>query len=141
MAEQISDNEEELIWWEHRITGYPPIQRVIVPYRAQQPPQQSLDYQRASYESHLERERNKEIKAQGINFMGEQTNAFIGNLFIQSMPIVLGDAPCVVTTELRRATGARPHITKKEREQTPPALARWLVELARRVRVTTTSAA
>lgn len=49
----------------------------------QQPTQNSLDYQRAYYESHLDRERNKEIKLQGINFMGEQTNAFIGNMFTQ----------------------------------------------------------
>lgn len=32
----------------------------------------------------------------------------------------------------RKRSGCRPHITKAEREHTPPALAEWLVELARR---------
>lgn len=35
----------------------------------------------------------------------------------------------------RKRTDYRPHITKAEREHTPPALAEWLVELARRCQV------
>lgn len=54
-------------------------------------------------------------------------------------------APCIVGTSGRRRDGTRlqrgdvgyrPEITKREREATPPAFARWLVELASRCRPT-----
>lgn len=55
---------------------------------------------------------------------------------IPDMPMVLGEAPMVVGTSGRRKDGtrpaSRPEITKAEREHTPPDLAVWLVELARR---------
>lgn len=60
---------------------------------------------------------------------------------VPTMPIVLGDAAYVVANSGRRSDGGRlrkgdrgwrPEITKAEREHTPPALAVWLVELARR---------
>ena len=44
--------------------------------------------------------------------------------------LVIGDPTHVVQT--RKRQGHRPDITKPEREHTPPALASWLVELARR---------
>lgn len=51
-------------------------------------------------------------------------------------PLVLGEAPAVCGTSGRRSDGSRntdrPEISKAEREHTPPDLARWLVELARR---------
>jgi hypothetical protein len=47
-----------------------------------------------------------------------------------NMPFVLGEATHVVQTRMRE--DHRPHITKAEREHTPPDLARWLVELAGR---------
>ena len=43
---------------------------------------------------------------------------------------VMGDAAYVVQS--RKREDYRPHITKAEREHTPPELAAWLVELARR---------
>lgn len=46
------------------------------------------------------------------------------------VPLVLGEAAYVVQS--RKRTDYRPHITKAEREHTPPELAEWLVELARR---------
>lgn len=46
------------------------------------------------------------------------------------MPLALGEPTHVVQTNKRG--DQRPHITKAEREHTPPALAAWLVELARR---------
>lgn len=49
---------------------------------------------------------------------------------IPDMPIVLGEATHVVQS--RKRQDYRPHITKAEREHTPPELAKWLVELARR---------
>lgn len=56
------------------------------------------------------------------------------------MPIVLGAAPCIIGTpgrfngkRLKRGDqGWRPEVTHAEREHTPPELAIWLVELARR---------
>lgn len=56
------------------------------------------------------------------------------------MPIVLGTAPCIIGTpgrfngkRLKRGDqGWRPEVTHAEREHTPPELAIWLVELARR---------
>ena len=46
------------------------------------------------------------------------------------LPFVLGDAAYVIQS--RKREDYRPHVTKAEREHTPPELARWLVELARR---------
>ncbi|WP_295375606.1 hypothetical protein [uncultured Pseudacidovorax sp.] len=54
---------------------------------------------------------------------------------IPPMPLVLGDAPCVIGSSGRRRDGTRAHrpeTTKAEREHTPPPLAVWLVELAKR---------
>jgi len=54
------------------------------------------------------------------------------------MPIVLGDAAYVVQSNKKKCDDHmrwRPHITKAEREHTPPALAEWLVELANRCNV------
>lgn len=60
---------------------------------------------------------------------------------IPEIPLVLGDAACIVGSSGRRTDGKRlqpgdagyrPEITKAEREHTPPELAAWLVELARR---------
>jgi len=45
------------------------------------------------------------------------------------LPLVLGEATHVVQTKKRE--DYRPHITKAEREHTPPELAQWLVDLAR----------
>ena len=53
------------------------------------------------------------------------------------MPIVLGEATHVVQSSKRH--DHRPHITKAEREHTPPQLAEWLVELARRCAKHTTT--
>ena len=49
---------------------------------------------------------------------------------LPALPYVMGEAAYVVQS--RKRTDYRPHITKAEREHTPPALAEWLVELARR---------
>lgn len=46
------------------------------------------------------------------------------------MPYVMGEAAYVVQS--RKRQDYRPHITKAEREHTPPELARWLVDLAAR---------
>lgn len=60
------------------------------------------------------------------------------------MPLVLGEASHIVGSSGRRADGGRlhkgdrgwrPEITKAEREHTPPSLAVWLVEVARRCHV------
>lgn len=61
-------------------------------------------------------------------------------------PLHLGDATHVIAqSRMRRKDGSRlrkgmagwrPEVTKAEREHTPPALAEWLVELARRCVVT-----
>ncbi len=56
---------------------------------------------------------------------------------VPQLPLALGDAPMVVgngTTNhpQRGDPGWRPQIPHAEREHTPPELARWLVELARR---------
>lgn len=56
-----------------------------------------------------------------------------------TLPFVLGEATHVVQS--RKREDYRPHITKAEREHTPPELARWLVELARRCRVSQVIAA
>lgn len=49
---------------------------------------------------------------------------------IPAVPLVLGEAAFVVQS--RKRHDHRPHISKAEREHTPPELAHWLVELARR---------
>lgn len=49
---------------------------------------------------------------------------------LPDMPIRLGEATHVVQS--RKRQDYRPHITKAEREHTPPDLALWLIELARR---------
>lgn len=49
---------------------------------------------------------------------------------LPALPIILGEAAYVVQS--RKRQDYRPHITKAEREHTPPDLARWLVEVARR---------
>lgn len=65
----------------------------------------------------------------------------VGPRDVPEMPMVLGEAAYVVASSGRRRDGGRlrkgdrgwrPEITKAEREHTPPALAEWLVELARR---------
>ena len=48
---------------------------------------------------------------------------------IPPLPYVMGEAAYVVQS--RKRHDFRPHISKAEREHTPPALAAWLVELAR----------
>lgn len=53
---------------------------------------------------------------------------------IPQMPMLLGEPTHVVQS--RKRHDCRPHITKAEREHTPPNLAEWLVELARRCVVT-----
>lgn len=54
---------------------------------------------------------------------------------LPDMPMVLGESSHTVSSSGRRIDGSRskrrPEITKAEREETPPALARWLVEVAR----------
>lgn len=47
---------------------------------------------------------------------------------IPALPYVMGEAAYVVQS--RKRNDYRPHITKTEREHTPPLLAAWLVELA-----------
>lgn len=63
---------------------------------------------------------------------------------VPAMPLVLGDATHVIGAGGRRRDGGRlhkgdagwrPEVTKAEREHTPPALAKWLVELAQRCTV------
>lgn len=60
---------------------------------------------------------------------------------LPEIPLVLGEATHVVASSGRRRDGGRlrkgdrgwrPEITKAEREHTPPALAEWLCETARR---------
>lgn len=52
---------------------------------------------------------------------------------IPDMPMVLGQATHVIGDVGRAGNGTkRPEVTKAEREHTPPELAVWLVELARR---------
>ena len=49
---------------------------------------------------------------------------------IPEIPLVLGEASHVINSSLR--AGRRPEVSKAEREHTPPALASWLCEVARR---------
>jgi hypothetical protein len=48
---------------------------------------------------------------------------------VPPMPFKIGEASHVIQS--RKRSGYRPHVSKAEREHTPPALAAWLVELAR----------
>jgi hypothetical protein len=48
---------------------------------------------------------------------------------VPPIPFRLGEASHVIQS--RKRVGCRPHVSKSEREATPPALAAWLVELAR----------
>lgn len=50
---------------------------------------------------------------------------------IPDIPLALGNAPCVVEGN-SKSVKRRPAITKREREATPPDLAVWLMDLARR---------
>lgn len=63
---------------------------------------------------------------------------------IPDIPLCLGEASHVIGSSGRRHDGGRlhkgdrgwrPEVTKAEREHTPPALAVWLVDLARRCKV------
>jgi hypothetical protein len=57
---------------------------------------------------------------------------------VPEIPMVLGEATHVVSSSRRWYRGhqnLKPWITDAEREHTPPELAIWLVELARRCRV------
>ena len=45
------------------------------------------------------------------------------------LPYSMAEATHVVQS--RKREGYRPHITKAEREHTPPELAQWLVDLAK----------
>jgi hypothetical protein len=47
---------------------------------------------------------------------------------IPDMPMILGEATHVVQS--RKRSNSKPHITKAEREHTPPELAAWLCKLA-----------
>lgn len=51
---------------------------------------------------------------------------------LPDMPLKLGRATHVIASSKRKVPGARPWVTDAEREHTPPELAAWLVELARR---------
>lgn len=53
---------------------------------------------------------------------------------VPPLPLVLGEASHVICSSKRRKDGGRPWVTVAEREHTPPELAAWLVELARRCR-------
>lgn len=62
---------------------------------------------------------------------------------VPSIPLALGDAPCVCGSPGRRRDGSRlhkgdagwrPEITPAEREATPPAFAAWLLTLAQSCR-------
>ncbi len=53
---------------------------------------------------------------------------------IPVLPLVLGEAPCTISTTHRNYR-TKPETTKAEREHTPRPLAEYLVELARRTRM------
>lgn len=48
---------------------------------------------------------------------------------VPALPLVLGDASHVIETK-KTGVDRRPSVSRAEREHTPPALARWLVDLA-----------
>jgi len=56
---------------------------------------------------------------------------------IPALPYRLDEPTHVVQS--RKRDGSKPHITKAEREHTPPELAAWLCELARRCKITSTA--
>lgn len=64
---------------------------------------------------------------------------------IPEIPMLLGEATHVIASSRQRQNRGhplfRPEVTKAEREHTPPALAAWLVELARRCSVSRSAAA
>lgn len=60
---------------------------------------------------------------------------------IPEMPLQLDYATHVIGDVGRAGNGKRPEISKAEREHTPPALARWLVDLAQRCRPMTVARA
>ena len=69
---------------------------------------------------------------------------------LPEMPMRLGEGSHVISQDGRRKDGSRipkgdprkrPECTKPEREHTPPELAQWLVEVARRCRVVEAAAA
>ncbi len=54
------------------------------------------------------------------------------------IPFVLGEAPRTQSTMTKaklKLPGSRPELLKKDREKTPPALAEWLIEVARRCKI------
>lgn len=54
---------------------------------------------------------------------------------VPDIPFVMGEAERVVAWSRAKAHRRKKHIGKAEREHTPPQLAAWLVELARRVQL------
>lgn len=54
---------------------------------------------------------------------------------VPDMPYKIGEAShCIAQSNRRQKARLRPEVTKAEREHTPPELAHWLVDLARRCR-------
>ncbi len=56
---------------------------------------------------------------------------------VPPLPFKMGEpthTQSTMTKEKLKRPGAKPELLKKDREKTPPALAEWLVELARRTR-------
>ena len=58
------------------------------------------------------------------------TSATKAAVLAAPLPLRLDEPTHVVQS--RKRTGSRPHITKAEREHTPPELADWLCHVARR---------
>jgi len=56
-------------------------------------------------------------------------------LYIPDIPLRLDEPTHVIGDVGRAGKGNRPEVSKAEREHTPPLLAEWLVELARRCKV------
>jgi hypothetical protein len=59
---------------------------------------------------------------------------------VPPMPLIIGEAHAIIGTSGRRRDGGRlhkgdpgwrPEVTKREREATPPAFAKWLLDVAR----------
>ena len=53
------------------------------------------------------------------------------SMSLPALPYKLGEASHVIQS--RKRVGSRPHVSKAEREHTPLALARWLVEVCRTI--------
>jgi len=51
---------------------------------------------------------------------------------LPALPLVLGQAPCVVSNSASTRRNGRPEVSRAEREHAPPDFARWLVEVERR---------